>query len=456
MGRIKRKKAIPLSLFYLKFFAYIFVGILVLVAFLLYLLNLLIIKDLIYPANEAEKQAVAAQTMIREADSVTPGLVPELCEYVVFDFAGNVLQGTLSESSARKAWRAVQDNELSIGGTYYTIIKRDTEYCILQYHMIPQYKSSVLRKNFPAPQNLFFLAAISGTFIVIVIVAIGFGRALRRRLVPLTTAVNKIEQQELDFDISLSGMKEIDAILNSMDNMRITLKHSLEEQWRIEQTKNQQISALAHDLKTPLTIIRGNAELLLESEISETQKKYADYIESNSFQMQNYVQTLIEVTRSWQGYSFRKQEIECDLLFCEVEQQIQGLCAVSQVSLLWECCFEGNQLSVDHDLFIRAIINVAANAIEHTPSGGKVYCSVKEDNGFLSFVITDTGKGFSDEALRHGTEQFFMDDISRNSKQHFGIGLYVAHSVVLKHGGQLILENSAQTGGGKVTIKIPY
>ncbi|MCH5345197.1 MAG: hypothetical protein J1E64_14280 [Acetatifactor sp.] len=56
----------------------------------------------------------------------------------------------------------------------------------------------------------------------------------------------------------------------------------------------------------------------------------------------------------------------------------------------------------------------------------------------LSFLITDTGKGFSDELLKHATEQFFMDDDSRNSKTHYGIGLYVAASIAKKHNGRIM------------------
>ncbi len=143
------------------------------------------------------------------------------------------------------------------------------------------------------------------------------------------------------------------------------------------------------------------------------------------------------------------------MLFKEIEQQIQGLCAVNHVYQLWECHYELKQLFIDHDLFIRAIVNVVSNAIEHTLSGGTIHFSVYEESSSLFFVIEDTGKGFSKEALKHGTEQFFMDDTSRNSKSHLGIGLFVANSVVQEHGGQLTLENSVKTGGGKVTIQIP-
>lgn len=456
MGRIKGKKTIPLSLFYLKFFAYIFIAVLVLALFLLFAFNLLVSEELVYPANEPQKQAVSAQEIIQEAERITPDLIPELCEYVVFDFEGNATQGTINGQAVQRAWSALQDNKVNVGNEYYTVIQRDTEYCVLQYQISPQYKSSVLRKYLAPPQTLTFLIAIFGTLIIILSVAIWFGRALRKRLTPLAIAVNKIEQQELDFGISPSGIKEIDAILSSMDSMRIALKSSLEQQWQLEQTKTQQMSALAHDLKTPLTIVRGNAELLLESEISEQQRKYASYIETSSLQMQNYVQTLIEVTRSWQGYQFHKQEISCDLLFKEIEQQVQGLCSVNHVSLLWECHCELKQISIDHNLFIRAIVNVVSNAIEHTPSGGTIHFSVYKESSSLFFVIEDTGKGFSKEALKHGTEQFYMEEKSRTSNMHFGMGLYITSNIIKQHNGQLVLKNSDKTGGGQVIIKIPY
>lgn len=212
---------------------------------------------------------------------------------------------------------------------------------------------------------------------------------------------------------------------------------------------------MAHDLKTPLTIVRGNAELLVESNLPKEQKKYAEYIADSSLQMQKYVQTLIEVTKSWQGTGFRRQEADCNLLFYEIEQQARGLCLVNDISLSWICNYRTKQISVDHDLFIRAIINVISNAVEHTSVGGSIIISVNEEENFFVFVVQDKGKGFSEEALKHGTEQFFMDDVSRNSKSHFGIGLYVANSVIEKHNGRLLLENASENGGAKITMYLP-
>ena len=79
-----------------------------------------------------------------------------------------------------------------------------------------------------------------------------------------------------------------------------------------------------------------------------------------------------------------------------------------------------------------------------------------EKDSFILCSITDTGNGFSPEALKRATEQFYMDEQSRHSKSHYGIGLYVANSIITQHGGQLILSNSEKTGGAQVVIKIPY
>lgn len=455
MGKIKRKSQISLSLFYLKYFVYIFALVLFLAIVLLVLFNALMNDSIVYPANYAQEQAESAFSKIQQAEQVTEDIIPELCHYAVFDLDGNWKSGNLTGASAQEAWDAVQKSS-TVGVKYnYTVIPRETEYCVLRYTLSPQYKSSFLQKLLVPPEILIFISAIIGTFLIIAIVAIRFGKAMNRKLSTLIFIANKVERQELDFEISTSGIKEVDVILRSLDQMRVAVKDALESQWKTEQEKNRQISALAHDLKTPLTLVRGNAELLLESELSEEQKKYTGYIESSSLQMQNYVHTLIEVTKSWQGYHFRPQKIECDILVHEIKQQLKGLCAVHNLTAACECNYTIHEITVDYDLLIRAIVNVLSNAVERTPTGGKVLLSVTEENNFLLFTVIDTGSGFSPEALKHGTEQFYMDDSSRTSKTHFGIGLYAANSIVQNHGGQLILDNSTETGGAKVTIKIP-
>lgn len=71
-------------------------------------------------------------------------------------------------------------------------------------------------------------------------------------------------------------------------------------------------------------------------------------------------------------------------------------------------------------------MNVIQNAVEHTKENGIIYIDAKEQDGRLTFIVEDSGSGFTKEALLHGTEQFFMDDTSRNGEAHYGMGLCFA------------------------------
>lgn len=453
MGSIKNKRTIPLSLFYLKYFAYLFLGMFAGIFALVIIFGILLANEIIYPANYAEKLAQAARGEIADAEVVSEDLIPKLCQYVLFGADGEVKAGNIEKNGIANAWKAVQENVPGINGYYYTVIERDTEYCVLQYRIIAQYKSPTLQKYLLAPERLLPVSSLCLIILAVTITAVCFGRALKKKLSPLIQATEKIQKQELEFDIITSDIEEIDAVLKAVDDMRIALKESLENQWQLEQTKKEQMLSLVHDLKTPLTLARGNAELLCDTELTEEQKEYVDYIVSSSMQMQGYVQKLIDITRD--GYKLQLQNVNIASFLQEIVEQAKGLCASKNILLKTDVIeWDEQSLSIDHDLLMRAIINVFSNAVEYTPADGTIIFEVSEDNGYIAFSISDTGTGFSEEALQHATEQFYMDDRSRGSKTHFGIGLFMADLVMRQHKGQLILDNSEKTGGAKVVMKI--
>jgi signal transduction histidine kinase len=162
----------------------------------------------------------------------------------------------------------------------------------------------------------------------------------------------------------------------------------------------------------------------------------------------------MEVTRSWDSYKIQIAPTALAEFVDELGNQAKGLCYVHNRHLVWDCNYVTAQMNMDRKLLMRALVNVVSNAVDHTPAGGTVRIQIQEEKGKLFFVIEDTGNGFSEEALKHAADPFFMADHSRNSKAHYGIGLYVADSVCRKHGGQLRLENTSDHGA-KVTLAIP-
>ena len=278
---------------------------------------------------------------------------------------------------------------------------------------------------------------------------------MKRKMKPVMNAVERIKNQDLEYEVSYSGVKEIDDCLSSIDEMRNALKASLERQWKTEQEKNRQMSALAHDIKTPLTVIRGNAELLSEMEMTEEQKKYMDYIASSALQIQTYVQTLIEVTKSVDGYQYRFEKIRTEDILGDIKKQTLGLSEVFNLKINWKEHYISETVSIVYDQVVRAVMNIIKNAAEHTPKDGTINIDINEKRGMLIFTVEDTGRGFTKEALLHGTEQFFMDDTSRSGGVHYGIGLFSAKTIAGKHGGKILLTNSKKTGGAKVEICFP-
>lgn len=462
MGNIK-KKAVPLSIFYLKYLLFTLAGIIAVVIIIFSIFEIMLINGLVYPANYAQEQAETAVEKIAGTGTFSRELVPSLCKYVLFDKYGNVKEGNLHGSGLPDAWEAVnnnlngkQDSRGSLFGNqyYYKIVKCREGYCVIAYNLIPQYKHPLMRKYMPAPQNMLLACAVCFILLVVVLVSVCFGRALKDKLIPLISAAGKIQSQELGFTIMPSGIKEISDVLNAIDNMRAALKESLESQWKSEQAQKEQILALAHDLKTPLTLVRGNAELLYDTELTKEQEELAGYICKSSLQMQDYVQKLLDITRH--GYKLELKELPARNFLDSITEQAEGLCSACNISFQKNFNCNLQYFMADKEELLRAFLNVFSNAAEYTPEGGIIYFEAFIENNLIIFKITDTGRGFSEEALKSAKKQFYMDDKSRNSKKHSGIGLYMADLVIKQHNGELVLGNSGKTGGAEVVVKIPY
>lgn len=238
--------------------------------------------------------------------------------------------------------------------------------------------------------------------------------------------------------------------------MKESLKASLEQQWKVEHMQKEQIAALAHDLKTPLTVIQGNVDLISETELDEEQRLYAEYISSSSEQMQLYIRTLIDISRAASGYQLHMEDIDVLSYVEQLRGQIDALCQTKKIGLQMELEHLPDVLSVDKLLLERAIMNVINNALDYSPQDSSIHISIIGGKPHLKITVTDAGPGFSQEDLLHAKEQFYMADYSRSSNLHFGMGLFITKSIVQQHGGQLDLSNSEKTGGAQVTISIPY
>ena len=393
--------------------------------------------------------------------AATPDLadvqLPMGCKYLVLDKNYQVTETTLEGDDLDRAMEYAISGKINSNlNKQYLFVTRKNEYVVLQYYIGSQFTNEWLYEHFPSPEILLYIFIAINCIAVCVILTAKFAKNMRTQLSPPTLWCELMTEQNLDFEVRHSKIKEFEDVLCSFANMKDNLKISLEKQWNAEQLQREQIAALAHDLKTPLTVIQGNIDLINETELDDEQRLYAGYITESSEQIGIYIKALIDISRTIAGYQLHLEKFDIADYMGQIKAQASSLCLTKGICLQLETGANLGTLKADKLLLERAIMNVISNALDHSPPQGTIYVTTQKVDHFLHISITDEGTGFTSEAIHHAQEQFFMGDKSRTSNMHFGMGLYITSSIIKQHGGQLVLSNSKKTGGAQVTIKIPY
>ncbi len=414
-------------------------------------------SGLITYANSSEHSIKSLAPMIAATPDLTDIQLPKGTQYLILDKNYETIDTTLEGADLERAVLYAKSGTTNPNlNKQYLFVTREKEYVIIQYYIGSQFTNDRLNELLPSPEVLLYIMiGVNCVFVCIALTA-KFAKNLRSQLTPLLEATTQVSQQNLDFEVGHSKIKEFEEVLISFANMKDNLKESLEQQWKVEQLQKQQIAALAHDLKTPLTIIQGNIDLLTETMLDKEQTLYADYIMESSEQIQFYIKTLIDISQTVTGYQLHIEEVNAQDFMEQIKTQIHSLCLTKGVFLQMDITSPLNNVKIDKMLLERAIMNVINNGLDYSPKGGTLYVTVFPTNNFLQISVTDEGGGFSPEALSHAQEQFFMGDQSRSCKMHFGMGLYIASTIMKQHGGTLHLTNSEETHGAQVIIKLPY
>lgn len=411
---------------------------------------------LITYADYSERSTKNLVPVIAATPNLAEVQLPVGCQYILLDKSYHVIDTSLEGSDLDRAMEYAISGKISGNlNTQYLLVTREKEYVVLQYYIGTQFINEWLYHHFPSPEILLYALIGINCITVCSILTAKFAKNMRAQLSPLFEATKQISQQNLDFEVGHSRISEFEDVLLSFSSMKDHLKSSLEKQWTAEQLQRKQIAALAHDLKTPLTVIQGNIDLLSETTLDDEQQLYAGYITESAEQIGAYIKTLIDIARTAAGYQLNLEEIEIANLVEQIETQANPLCLTKGIRLHMEKGTCLGTLKADRLLLGRAIMNVIDNALDYSPPKGTVYVDVQKRDCFLQISITDEGSGFTPEALHHAQEQFFMGNKSRTSDMHFGMGLYITSSIIRQHNGQLLLKNSDKTKGAQVIAKIP-
>lgn len=406
---------------------------------------------ILLPANAGEIAAAAEIARQSKLERFSGDLSPSLYNYIYFDKAGNIAASSLSQDAAeREAARYSAVNVSYNAGAY--VAYADGSYCLFTWRYEVRFTNPTLQRLLPGVETVMLVVACVAAAVFVLLFVRGMGRRLGRELALVEAAGRQIAQQNLDSPIvPAAGIREFNHALQSMDDMRGALRAALLQQWQSEQQRKQEIAALVHDLKTPLTVINGNAELLLEDALSEEQATQIGFIHSAGIRAQQYVGALQQVA-NMDLLSGKMQPVAAETVLRELQAALAPLAQKKAITLTQHG--EAPQpIQADAPLLTRALINIGQNAVQYTAHGGQISITVRQSRAETAFIIQDGGEGFSKAALQHAKEMLWQQDKSRTGTTNYGIGLAIADKVAQKHGGALLLKNTAAGGCVTLTVK---
>ena len=232
--------------------------------------------------------------------------------------------------------------------------------------------------------------------------------------------------------------------------MRQNLYSSNYKLWKSLEERKRLNSAFSHDLRTPITVLKGYMELIEQFDGKLSPDKQADILSKMSGQidrLENYTEKMSSLHKL-EDIIPDVNSITFGNICDQLEENGRLLCGEGKFSFASEGD-SSTSVCTDMELAMQVFLNLVSNALRYADS--RVECTASVSEKEMSIVVSDDGKGFSEEAIRKAWQPFYRAG-NDNDKEHFGLGLYICKLLCCKNGGDIMIENN-ENGGGKVTAK---
>ena len=260
----------------------------------------------------------------------------------------------------------------------------------------------------------------------------------------LKESTERLRMHQLDFTIPEVSADELGQVCAAFETMRAELLHTNQELWRQAEERRRLNAAFAHDLRNPITVLKGSLKLLRNGTADE---QAIDRLESYTLRIEQYVEAMSSIQRIEQ-MPVRVSEVAARTLRTELEETARLFAPALDIALSVP---DMGTLQIDHGLFLNVAENLIGNAARFARTKVEITLAIEKDILFLSVV--DDGPGFPAELIKSGPKPF--GKVEENS-EHFGMGLYSSSLLCQKHGGNLRLENSPAGAITTASIQINF
>lgn len=286
-------------------------------------------------------------------------------------------------------------------------------------------------------------ALLLGSLSTLLLAALGGAILSRAALDPIKAITETAQQitktQDLGRRIPLSDPNdELGRLVTTINDMLARLEEMFQAQQRL-------VADVSHDLRTPLTTIQGNLDLLRRGAAHDPEMlaECLKAISDETARMRRMITDLLLLAQADAGLKLQLQPVEVDTLLLDIYRQAQMMASGVSVRLGAE---DQAMVMGDSDRLRQLLLNLVDNGLKYTAAGGEVRLTLQREAGWVKVGVMDTGIGIGPEDLPHVFERFYRADRSRTSSGGSGLGLAIARWIAEAHGGRLEVESQVGKG----------
>ncbi len=264
------------------------------------------------------------------------------------------------------------------------------------------------------------------------------------------------DSQARIFDCIISCVKDEEGVVSGV----IAVLHDVTREKEISQMKNDFVSHVSHELKTPLASINAYAEMLVDGEAGdqETVTEFCTIIQNQAQRLNRLIEDILNISRIESGLTkVEKHPLSLAILTADAVKMIESYAQEKSITVNTQAPIIYDQALADKDMITQVIINLLSNAVKYTPAGGKVDINVEVDQAqdVVRVTVADTGVGIPPEDVEHVFDKFFRVEANKKQAKGTGLGLNLVKQIVEKVHDGTVFVSSIQGQGSAFGFTLP-
>lgn len=312
----------------------------------------------------------------------------------------------------------------------------------------PPFDENSPERNFLTRTTQLLIYSALATIAIALLLGILLSRNLTSPIRELTQATHAVSQGDLSQQVPIRSNDELGELGKAFNKMSAELSRSVN-------ARRQMTADIAHELRTPLSLILGHAEAVHDGVLPPTPENF-EIIREEAARLEHLVNDLRILSLADAGeLTISLQTVEPERLLREVASLYQYQTQRKNITLDLEINSPLSTIEVDPGRMTQVLTNILDNALRHTAEGGRIIIAAKQAQDQIEISIHDSGPGITAEDINRIFERFYRTDSSRQREGGgSGLGLAIARSIVQAHGGRIKAENEAGQGL-KIVITLP-